>query len=104
MNTFKHISSRGQTAIEYLLLFGIVAFVVFTAFAPGGFMNQVHDTSGGYFNKVSSVIMGDNPAPINGGWCPWSGCAGGISYRTCECPAPAFGGVACSGSNQQGCS
>ena len=97
-------TSAGQSGLEYLLLFGIVAFVVFTSFAPGGLLNQVHDTSSGYFDKTTSVLMGDNPQPINGGWCPWAGCADGVQFRTCECPAPAFGGTQCSGSGQQGCS
>ena len=88
----------GQTAIEYLLLFALVSFIVFMAFAKGGFIFQVHDKSKEYFEAISNVIMGDNPKPINGGWCDWTPCSsGGIKqqYRSCECPAPAFGGLAC---------
>src|SRR3989338_9165442 len=105
MSVSRQPSSRGQTALEYLLLFGVVAFVVLTAFAPGGFMSKVQGTSKGYFSKVSSVIMGDNPATVDGGWCPWSACAsGGVShFRTCECPSPAFGGAPCSGPNSEFC-
>lgn len=106
----KKLSTRGQTAMEYLLLFGLVAFVVFLAFSPNGFMTKVHDASSGYFDKVSNVIMGENPQPIPGGWCAWSGCdKDHRQYRTCECPAPAFcatpdcAAEKCSGSSQQGC-
>lgn len=82
---------KGQSALEYLLLLGLVSIVVFFAFAPGGFMTQVRGKSNEYYEKVARVIMGENPAPINGGWCSPSA----SGYRTCECPAPAFGGQPC---------
>lgn len=93
----------GQTALEYLLLFGIVAAAVLAAFRY--LLPQVRDSSEGYYNNVTRVIMGESPAPINGGWCDWSVCGPGISqkFRTCQCPAPAFGGADCAGSGQSGC-
>jgi hypothetical protein len=105
---------KAQTAMEYLLLSAIVAIVVFMAFARGGFMSRVHDTSEDYFNDVTRVIIGgpgNEPQQINGRWCDWSPCmrnpAGNIEtpyqYRTCECPAPAFGGAQCPDTNQRPC-
>lgn len=96
---------KGQTALEYLLLLGLVAFVVFTAFSGGGFMNQVKDSSTNYFTTMGRVIQGEDPKTgINGGWCEWSLCSGGIQFRTCECPAPAFGGAQCVADSQGGAS
>jgi Flp pilus assembly pilin Flp len=103
MRTQMISSARGQTAIEYLLLLGVVAFIMFMAFAKGGFMTQVQDTSKEHFDTIANVILGDNPKPIQGGWCEWSACSGGKQYRTCECPAPAFGG-SCPGESEKGCS
>jgi len=90
-----------QTALEYLLLFGIVAAAVLAAFKY--LLPQVRDSSEGYYNSVTRVIMGENPDPINGGWCDWSPCVPAVNgvpgttsrYRTCQCPAPAFGGKPC---------
>ncbi len=110
-------SSRGQVSLEYLLLFAIVAFVVFTAFSRNGFITKVHDTSSNYYEKVATVIMNpidpttgnhidDRLQKIDGGWCGWSACPprGGLQFHTCECPAPAFGGHDCSGSTNRTCS
>ncbi len=96
-------SKTGQTALEYLLLFGIVAAAVLAAFRY--LLPQARDSSEGYYNSVTRVIMGDKPDPINGGWCDWSVCGPGISqqFRTCQCPAPAFGGADCAGPSQGGC-
>ncbi len=94
----------GQTALEYLLLFGIVAAAVLAAFKY--LLPQVRDSSEGYYNSVTRVIMGDKPDPINGGWCnTWSACAPGVTtqYDTCNCPAPAFGGLPCSGTGSRDC-
>lgn len=45
--------------------------------------------------------------PVNGGWSPWSPCSapcgGGTQTRTCDNPAPAFGGLNCSGPSVQAC-
>ncbi|MBI4309359.1 MAG: hypothetical protein HY591_03410 [Candidatus Omnitrophica bacterium] len=107
MKTSIPSTSRGQAALEYLLLCGLVAFVVFLAFSPGGFLSQVQVTSQDYFDKVAQVIVnsdqGAQPAPINGAWCPWAACTDGIQFRTCECPSPAFGGNPCSGASRQNC-
>ncbi len=91
------MNTTAQTAIEYLLLSSVVATLVFMAFARGGFMSQVHNTANEYYEDAARVIMGDNPKPINGGWCEWTPCSPGVatSYRTCECPSPAFGGSEC---------
>lgn len=99
--TLRHGS--GQTALEYLLLFGIVAAAVLAAFRY--LLPQVRDSSEGYYNNVTRVIMGEKPDPINGGWCDYSACPPGVSqkYRTCQCPAPAFGGADCAGPSQSGC-
>ena len=98
----------GQTALEYMILCAIVAVVVLFSFREGNLLSQVRTSSEGYFNSVTRVIMGDKPAPINGGWCgDWAPdpCPEGVStqYRTCNCPAPAFGGAQCPGSADRPC-
>ncbi len=93
----------GQTSLEYLLLLSVVAVVVIGSFGPGSLISQIGTAAGGYYNTVSNVIMGANPQPINGGWCPVTCPSGSIApsviYRSCECPAPAFGGQYCTGSS-----
>jgi len=95
---------RGQTSLEYLLLLAVVAVVVIVGFSKGSLIDQVHNAAQGYYNSVTRVIMGENPKPINGGWCPVTcpysgGKPGSIGptniYGACECPAPAFGGTFC---------
>lgn len=55
-------STRGQTAIEYMLLLTICALIVFTAFKtfflPGG---RVRNATESYFNAVGSSVMGNAP-------------------------------------------
>ena len=80
----------GQTALEYMVLFAIVAVVVMAGMK--NLLPQVRNSSEGYYNSVTRVIMGDEPAPINGGWCD----ASPSGQRACLCPAPAFGGAPCS--------
>ena len=97
---------QGQTSIEYLLLLAVVAVVVIASFGPGSLVSKVHDSAQGYYNSVTRVIMGENPQPINGGWCPVtcpSGSGPAVMYKACECPAPAFGGAPCSGSGAVDC-
>ena len=89
----------GQSALEYLLLFAVVAAAVLAGFKY--VLPQVRNSSEGYYNSVTRVIMGENPQPVNGGWCPWEPCVPSVngvagtvmSYRTCQCPPPAFGGI-----------
>jgi len=99
LNLLKHRPLRGQTALEYLLLLSVVAIVVVAAFNHGGLIDQIQGSAGGYYNSVTRVIMGENPTPINGGWCS-VGCGEGsgtkVLYRVCGCPPPAFGGTNCS--------
>ncbi len=94
-----HNLTRGQTSIEYLLLLAVVAVVVIASFGPGSLISQVHDSAQGYYNSVTRVIMGEDPKKgIDGGWCPVtapSGAGPTVMYRSCECPAPAFGGYSC---------
>jgi len=100
--SFFYRFTRGQTALEYLLLLAVVAVIVIASFSPGSLIQQVHDAAQGYYNTVTSVIMGANPNPINGGWCPVtcpSGAGPSVIYGACECPVPAFGGSFCPSGN-----
>ena len=95
----------GQTSLEYLLLLAVVAVVVIASFRPGALISRVHDAAGGYYNSVTRVIMGENPAKIDGGWCgitcPAAGPTGfPIMYGSCACPQPAFGGAYRPGAGQ----
>jgi hypothetical protein len=51
---------RGQNAVEYLLVFGLVVVAIAAALAPGGFMTRAIDNS---FNiAINSVIQVVNSA------------------------------------------
>ena len=54
------INIDSQTAIEYLLLFTIVAIIVFVGFKNT--LPKTQEVSTGYYNKVSNLIMGEAPA------------------------------------------
>lgn len=86
---------QGQTAVEYLLLFTIVAVVVLTAFHQ--FFPSFNQSTNNYFDKITTVIRDDvDVEPINGGWCSWGSCGpDGYQRRECACPQPAFGGTFC---------
>jgi hypothetical protein len=99
--------TRGQTSLEYLLLLMVVAVIVIASFSSNSnsLVSQIHDAAGGYYNTVTSVIMGNGNktidgrqiTPVPGGWCPITCTAAGfgptVMYGACECPAPAFGGA-----------
>ncbi len=98
--------SRGQTALEYLLLLAVVAAVVFAGFKT--FVPQTRQATEGYYNQVSRVLQGETPQPVNGGWCPAhcpdpKACGPAAISKVCGCPAPAFGGAYCSGSAFEVC-
>lgn len=95
--------SRAQTAMEYLLILAVVGIIVLSGLRF--LLPRVNQSSEGYYNSVTRTILGENPAPINGGWCvpdcPPAGTTGNpLIFKTCECPAPAFGGSYCVTSNQ----
>ena len=99
-----HNPNRGQTSLEYLLLLAVVAVVVIASFRQGSLVSQVHDSTQGYYNSITRVIMGDNPNPINGHWCPVATPPANsfginVMYRACACPQPAFGGQYCCASS-----
>jgi Flp pilus assembly pilin Flp len=102
-----HNLTRGQTSLEYLLILAVVAVIVIASFSPGSLVQQVHDSAQSYYNTVTTILMGANPKPINGGWCPVtcpSGSVGpAVMYKACECPVPAFGGAYCSGNGVVNC-
>lgn len=95
--------TSAQTALEYLLILTVVAIVVLASMKF--LMPGVNRSSEGYFNSVTRVVLGEKPDPINGGWCEPVCPAGGgpTMYRTCECPAPAFGGSYCQGPAEKSC-
>lgn len=53
------MSRGGQTAIEYLLIFTIVAVVVLVAFKS--FLPRTNVIANDYFNRVADAIMGPTP-------------------------------------------
>ena len=80
------------------MLLAVVAVIVIASFSQGSLITKIHDSSEDYFNSVTRVIMGENPKPIPGGWCPVTCPQAGsfgfdVMYGACECPAPAFGGT-----------
>lgn len=68
MNFRKPPQHKGQGALEYLLLCGIVSFVALLSFAPNGFLSKSAATSKSYYNTIASVVQGESPKPIAGGW------------------------------------
>ncbi len=96
------INGHAQTAIEYLLILAVAAAVVLVSFKF--LLPKIQNSSQEYYNNVAQVVSGNKiPLPINGAWCnvecPTTGTGNPTIYRTCECPAPAFGGVYCPNDN-----
>lgn len=65
---------------------------------------------GGILSEIFTAptdITVDLIAPVDGVWCEWSECSaqcdGGTQTRECACPAPANGGIDCSGPSSQSC-
>lgn len=84
----------GQAALEYMLILTVVAVVIFLAIKPSGSpstLNKAQTAAETYYNTVTEAIMGRNPQPVDGGWCP----AKPNGERECSCPQPAFGGAPC---------
>lgn len=52
-------AKKAQTAVEYLLLFTVVATVVLVSFKT--FLPKTHDIANQYFIKVANGIMGPRP-------------------------------------------
>lgn len=100
-------NNRAQSSMEYLLILTMVGVIVLASLRF--LLPKVNTSSEGYFNSVTRVVLGEKPQPINGGWCevqcPPQGGSGGpsVMYKTCECPAPAFGGAYCQGSEVVQC-
>ena len=67
--------------------------------------SQVSDGRGG--QKTCATIACPVNNPVNGGWSDWSACSAacgvGTQTRTCNNPAPAFGGADCQGFAVQSC-
>lgn len=61
LKTIKNIS-RAQTAVEYLLLLGVVTAIMMAAFKQ--FLPQVNRSSEFYYNEAATRILG--PPPLNG--------------------------------------
>ena len=55
----RHLGVQAQTAVEYLLIFTVVAIAVFVGFKT--LLPRTHTVSEDFFNRVSNGIMGDPP-------------------------------------------
>ncbi|MEI7997980.1 MAG: hypothetical protein WCH62_00520, partial [Candidatus Omnitrophota bacterium] len=104
MKHLKLTQSLAQTAIEYLLILAVVGTLVLFSFSS--LLPKIYTSSEGYYNQVTDVIIANKPngkslQPIDGRYCEvecppvGSACGNPTRYRTCECPAPAFGGKDC---------
>ncbi len=103
MNSMRR-PTLGQTSLEYLLLLAVVAVIIIAGLGPNtaghpSLLGRIHDSAQDYYSTVTRVIMGENPRKtIDGNWCPVTcpkGAGPAVIYRSCECPAPAFGGKNC---------
>ncbi|MFA5059398.1 MAG: hypothetical protein WC676_02080 [Candidatus Omnitrophota bacterium] len=59
MMTAGKISQKAQTAIEYLLIFALVAVIVFVGFKT--ILPRTQQSANVFFNKVTDGIMGEPP-------------------------------------------
>jgi hypothetical protein len=69
---------------------------------------KMTDTSGRLCNQIAEEVYlvdvpAKPPAPVDGGWSPWSECQSGKQTRTCTNPTPANGGKPCAGDASQSC-
>jgi len=60
INRIRQKRRGGQTAIEYLLLLGVVVAIVMVGFRT--FLPRTYDTSEKYFNKVLCGMMDEPPS------------------------------------------
>ena len=60
---FRRQLPKAQTAVEYLLLFGVVTAFVMVGFKI--FLPKVNQSSERYYNKAAIGILGPPPLPAN---------------------------------------
>lgn len=63
MRKFHQINNKAQATIEYMLLFVMVAIIVF--FGLKDLLPKATSSSAGYFNEASGAIMGEPPPFFN---------------------------------------
>jgi len=79
----KLIQKKAQTAIEYMLLLGVIVAIVLIGFKT--YLPRTQDAANIYFNRVSVGILGE-PNPCGDGLC----CAPFETPEKCpvDCPGP----------------
>ncbi len=60
MKSYHSVNDKGQTAVEYLLIFTIAAIVALLAFTT--FLPKSQEISTEFFNTVAKNIMGNPPS------------------------------------------